>query len=65
MADAPQNPAGSPPAAAAAPGAREKKAKKKVKKNVQTGIVYIQSRARAPVASRRCARFPPPASRSR
>jgi small subunit ribosomal protein S11 len=43
MADAPQNPAGSPPAAAGAPAAREKKAKKKVKKNVQTGIVYIQS----------------------
>jgi small subunit ribosomal protein S11 len=43
MADAPQNPAGSPPAAAVAPGAREKKAKKKVRKNVQTGIVYIQS----------------------
>jgi small subunit ribosomal protein S11 len=32
MADAPQ-----------ATGAREKKAKKKVKKNIQTGIVFIQS----------------------
>ena len=34
-------PAGAAPAAGAAPG--ERKAKKKTKKNVQTGIVYIQS----------------------
>ena len=36
MADAPQ--AGAPAA-----GAKDKKAKKKVKKNIQTGIVFIQS----------------------
>ena len=35
--------AGAPAAAGAAPAAGERKAKKKTKKNVQTGIVFIQS----------------------
>src|SRR3954447_6751911 len=35
--------AGAPAAAGAAPAAGERKAKKKTKKNVQTGIVHIQS----------------------
>src|SRR6266404_1114829 len=41
----PQAPAGAPAAAAGttAPAEKGKKAKKKSKKNVQTGIVYIQS----------------------
>jgi small subunit ribosomal protein S11 len=49
MADAPNTPAPSAPAAApaaAAPSkveAKDKKAKKKSRKNIQTGIVYIQS----------------------
>ena len=50
MADAPVIPAPSaPPAAAAAPAgaaketSKDKKAKKKSKKNIQTGIVFIQS----------------------
>ena len=50
MADAPNLPAPSaPPAAAAATGSaaketsKDKKAKKKSKKNIQTGIVFIQS----------------------
>ena len=48
MADAPNTPAPSAPAAAAAGApskveAKDKKAKKKSRKNIQTGIVYIQS----------------------
>ena len=49
MADAPNTPAPSAPAAAPAAGApskveaKDKKAKKKSRKNIQTGIVYIQS----------------------
>jgi small subunit ribosomal protein S11 len=49
MADAPNTPAPSAPAAVAAAGApskveaKDKKAKKKSRKNIQTGIVYIQS----------------------
>ena len=49
MADAPITPAPSAPAAAPAAGApskveaKDKKAKKKSRKNIQTGIVYIQS----------------------
>src|ERR1700739_2275133 len=39
-----KNPAAAPAAGAAPAGeGREKRAKKKVKKNIQTGIVYIQS----------------------
>src|SRR5437588_5815139 len=41
MADEKPTAAGAAPAGGAAP--REKKAKKKVKKNIQTGIVFIQS----------------------
>jgi len=50
MADAPNTPAPSAPAAAVAAAgapskveAKDKKAKKKSRKNIQTGIVYIQS----------------------